>query len=170
MRTIPIVNFYWISLGIVIAVLSLGFTQIYLWIAIGLVWLLALIWGVGFWRGWGWSENLFFVILVMVCGVGVLMGVWPIWCMIGLFASLMTWDLHRFIWRIRRAKRIQDEERLVQRHLQRLASVLGVGVLMSIAAMLIRLELSFGFAVLLGLLAVIALGQLIVAQNRARGG
>ena len=57
-----------------------------------------------------------------------------------------------------------------RRHLRRLAVVLGAGILLSAAASLVQIELSFGIAAILGLLAVAALGQVISVFRRTRQG
>jgi hypothetical protein len=120
--------------------------------------------------------------------LGALYGVQNAWTLAGITAALIAWDLQHFVAHIRAgerdetppaeaaaedtdpagaleaatAERLDAHRRALTRvHLQRLAIVSGAGLLLSVLALTIRLTLSFGVIVVLGLVAIYALSRLI---------
>ena len=81
----------------------------------------------------------------------------------GLIAALAAWDLHHFDMRLRAAGAIAPPEGLERAHLRRLALVAGAGLLFGAIALGVRFELTFGWALLVGALAIIGLSRLLRA-------
>jgi hypothetical protein len=75
------------------------------------------------------------------------------WLVVGVAGALTTWDLDNFAARLGRYAPRPDHARLVKDHLRRLLMVTGAGVALGEAALKIRLTLSLGVVMGLGLLA-----------------
>ncbi len=106
------------------------------------------------------------------------------WMLVGITAALVAWDMQHFVQHMRinernetapadtesdadtvrldtRARQETEARALERAHLQRLAIVSGLGLLLGTLALTIRLTLRFGFIVALGLIAFFGLSRLI---------
>jgi hypothetical protein len=111
--------------------------------------------------GWGMSAG--FLLLVGLCAFGALSRVPPGWGLVGVVAALAAWDLSAFAGRLARAGHVVDEPALWRAHLRRLGPLLGAGLALGTVALLLRLNLSFGWALLLGIVAVVALSRAVAS-------
>ena len=111
--------------------------------------------------------------------LGTLYGVQSGWMLVGITAALVAWDLHHFIQHMRVSEqaettpedageradiegRTDAEARVLEHlHLRRLAIVSGLGLLLGTLALTVRLTLSFGIIVALGLVAIYGLSRLV---------
>ena len=82
-------------------------------------------------------------------------------------AALAAWDLDRFAQRLRGAWRVEAEALLMRAHLQRLLAVTGLRLVLSAVALGVQVPLSFGWALLLGAVAILGLSQTVHHLNRA---
>jgi hypothetical protein len=156
----------WLSLAAAMSVLVLGFARGGYWALSSLPIALALIWLLGVRYERRWLIGLVLLAYAFAAMAVSLLGLSPVWLIAGVTSLLVAWDLQIFNWRIKPAAQVNDEERFVQRHLQRLAALCTLGLLLSLAALLLRLRLGFGLIVLLGGLAVLGLRQgLYLAQR-----
>ncbi|HWQ12367.1 MAG TPA: hypothetical protein VNL77_06180 [Roseiflexaceae bacterium] len=114
-------------------------------------------------RGLGWPAAAGFLLLVGAAALGALSGLPPGWGLAGVVAALAAWDLSGFQQRLAAAGRVVDEPALWRAHLRLLAAVAGLGLALGTAALLVRTELSFGWALLLGLIAAIALARAVAS-------
>lgn len=110
-----------------------------------------------------WPADAGFLLLVGLCGFGAISLLPPGWMLAGTLAALAAWDLSAFARRVAAAGRVVDTEALWRAHLRRLAAVLGAGLALGAAALLTPLNLGFGAALLLGLVAVVALSRAVAA-------
>jgi hypothetical protein len=109
------------------------------------------------WR-WGPSAGLFLFILL----AGIHRGLGEIWLSISIIAVLMAWDLAHFLLRFLPIMDVIDQIDVMEgNHLKRLFWVVGLSVILLGAAQLIRLNLSFGWVLLLGLLLIVSLSRVI---------
>jgi len=158
-----------ISVGpIIIATLTLafGYGLIPLWSGTMIVVVMGLVWLVGQLRRLGWLNDMSFALLIIAAAVGVWWSVPAGWMLAGTVAALAAWDLARFDRRLAHVEQITGERQLRRDHLQRLLLVTGLGLGFGALALSIQFELSLGWAILLGLLAVIGLSRIIrVAQK-----
>ena len=115
----------------------------------------------------GWPADAGFLLLVGLCGFGAISLIPPGWALAGTLAALAAWDLSAFAGRVAAAGHVVDEDALWRAHLRRLAAVLVTGLVLGAAALIIPLDLGFGTALLLGLVAVVALSR-AVASFRER--
>jgi hypothetical protein len=121
---------------------------------------------VGLWlslrpRGWGWVHSIALLLYTCMAAFGILVKTPAVWMLLCLAAVLSAWDLEYFL---RRVKSVEDDETkrlLAHQHLQRLAAVIGLGLVLAGAAMTIRTRFTLGVGMLVGLLAVLALSQVV---------
>jgi hypothetical protein len=148
--------------------LALGYGLGGLWTWMPIIVALALLWLIGHWRGWGWTSSLGLVFTATVAAAGLLLGVAAGWMLLGLVAALAAWALDSFRQRLRSVESVAVQARrdLERRHIQRLLAVAGLGLLLAAVVLGIKLELKFGVVLLLGLLAILGLGQTIGFLNR----
>jgi len=159
----------WLSLAAAMSVLALGFARGGYWVLSCIPISLAVLWLLGMRHKARWLVN-FVLLAYFSAAVAVsILGTSALWLVTGVSSLLLAWDLQYLTWRAQPAARIEAEERIVQRHLGRVAAVCALGLLLSLAALLLRLRLGFGFIVLLSLLAILGLRQGIHLANRSGG-
>jgi len=122
-------------------------------------------WG-GLW--WiGWRRNLTRTISPGLIGVVSLaaFGVWwnlsPFWMLASVIAALVAWDLMDFSQRLARISEVKGEFELRQAHLRRVFSVASLGFVLGGMALSLRVELTLGWAIFLGLLTILGLSQVV---------
>ncbi len=121
----------------------------------GLLWLTAL------WRDWrpviGWSVILF----VGIAALGTWLDVSTGWSLFGLVATLIAWDLGDFAYRFGKTDEVHNYAALRRLHLQRLAIVAGLSLLLGGIALSFELSLNMWWGVFLGALVIAGLSQAI---------
>jgi hypothetical protein len=125
--------------------------------------MIGLLWLAGDVRGWDWLAEPCLAGWVGLAAFGAWWGVISGWMLLGLVAALMAWDLHHFVTRLRDAGTITAPDELTRIHLRRLALVTGAGLLFGGIALVVRVELTFGWALLAAALAIIGLSRLLRA-------
>lgn len=154
-----------LSVGLATGALIFGYALLGLWVSAPFFLLLGGLWIIGWRRNWGVASVLLFCFLA-AAGVGVLMGVWPGWMLLGVTASLCAWDLEGFRKGIKGGWRAEAVPEMERRHLRRLGLVSGAGLLLAAAAMLVRVRFTFGLALLVALLAVWGITGIVRGARR----
>lgn len=157
-------RFFWVAVALATGGPGLGAALQGLW-SITLVMLVAgALWLGARQRRWlaGWSSALCIAGLVVAAWLDVGMG----WLLPGMVGALAAWDLDAFGSRLADRAHIGNERRLIGAHLRRLGAVSGIGLLLGAAALLIRVQLGFGLALILASLAV--LGTALVLHQLGR--
>ena len=154
-------NFVFISIGLATLGLALGYSLSSLWLWTPLIVVMGLLWLVGQWRDWdGWASVGLIFFVVAAAG-----GVWRHavagWLLGGTVAALIAWDLDHFSHHLKHAGYVENTAELKRTHLRRLLVVASLGLLLAGVALSIQLELNFGWALFLGLLAILSLSWLI---------
>ena len=129
-------------------------------VARGLLFLGAL-WLVAGRQRWVWFSTGALLISVSLAGFGLWIDLSPGWMISGALGALLAWDLTDFMRRLRFAPLMDDLRALERRHLTRLTIVTVAGVLLASIAMLVRLEFTFEWIMLLTLVAVLGVTQLV---------
>jgi hypothetical protein len=155
-----------VSVGLAAGAFALGCVQGGLWFVALPVLIVGMIWLAGRGRGWSWISSLGLALSAVAAAVGLLAGLGAGWMLAGLVASLAAWDLHHFSHTLEGVPRVDGVRSLERRHLQRLLIAVGLGVLLAAVALGVDATFSFGFVLLLGLVAVLGLSQ-AVAYLRA---
>lgn len=128
----------------------------------------------GLGAGWLWSSyhtrqwigDLCALGLLGTLLVGGLFNLPSGWLLGGMLALLAAWDLDHFRRRSRQVERVEAGDALEQRHLTRLAVVLGSGGGLAGLSVLLRLHLNFAVALLLLLLAAVGLSRIVTRLRR----
>jgi hypothetical protein len=154
-------NFVFISIGLATLGLTLGYSLSSLWLWTPLIVVMGLLWLVGQWRDWdGWA-SVGLIFSVVVAAGGVWHSAAAGWLLGGTVAALIAWDLDHFSQHLKHAGHVENAAELKRTHLRRLLVVGSLGLLLAGVALSIQLELNFGWALLLGLLAILSLSWLI---------
>jgi len=120
-----------------------------------------LLWLIGAWLDWHWTASLGLIIFIGAAAFGIWFELPADWLLLGIVATLASWDLNHFAQRLRAAEDIEGERVLKRAHLQRLFIVASLGLLLGEVTLRVQLSFAFGWAFLLGLLAVLGLSQAI---------
>lgn len=118
---------------------------------------------------WVWFSTIALVILVSLAAVGLWIDLSTGWLITGALGALLAWDLTDFMRRLRFAPLMDDLRALERRHLTRLTIVTVVGVFLASIAMLVRVEFTFEWIMLLTLIAVLGVTQLVSWLRRGGG-
>jgi len=127
----------------------------------------AVAWALGTYRGARHVSGAVFTAYAGLIALGGGLGVSIGWLAPALTSALIAWDLDGFAQWLQAAGRVAQREKLVRRHLGRLAVVAGLGMASATAGPSIRLDLSFEMALVLGLLAVLAIGRVLAQARRS---
>ncbi len=114
-------------------------------------------WGGAHWLAWRWLSPLAFVILIGCAAAGLWRDVPAAWLVAGVGAALAAWDLDGLASGLARYEPRPDQTQLVKNHLGRLLGVMGPGVILGEAALMLRLTLGLGLVALVGLMAFVIL-------------
>lgn len=129
-------------------------------VATGLAWALALRRGRGTFTGFG---------MIGLHGAavgGILGGMPPLFMVLGVVLALVAWDLDHAFRRLQAAGQIEDADGLLRARLRWLAPIallgLGIGVLLP----LVRVQIAFGWLLILGLAAALILSRILAGIQR----
>lgn len=123
-------------------------------------------WIVAMRKKWWWLSDLAFAALVGAAALGAWLKYPTLGLAFGACCSLVAWDLADFQRRLERADPADDLRTIEMLHLRRILSVAGIGMLLSALALLIPLQVAFGWIFLAGLLAMIGLWRLAAWVDR----
>lgn len=158
------------SIVLGIGSLAWGYTQVGLallarWIvAFGVVWLVAT------WQRWRWFATAGLVFNFLAAAVGLwFLNFAPGWMFAGAIGGLLAWDLDYFRYRLRFVASDEERHSMESRHVVRLSAVALLGFVLASAAMAVKLQFNFQWAVLLAVVAILGVTQLI-RWFRKRGG
>lgn len=101
--------------------------------------------------------NAWLLFLVIAAANGMMIGLPPLLLVMAVGASLAYWDLDGFNQRLGRVDPSDATRSLEKSHLRRLALALSLGLVVSLAALSIRIDLNLAWAILLGLVIMISL-------------
>ena len=153
--------------GVATLALAISYAGQALWAGAGLSAAIGLLWLAGQWRGANWVADACLAGWVGLAAVGAWQGLAGGWMLLSVVAALAAWDLAHFAERLRGAGHVASRAELTRAHLTRLAIVAGIGFLLGGIALGVRLELTFGWALLVAALAIYSLSRLLGA---GRGG
>lgn len=147
--------------------LALGYADRSFWAGVGIAVVIGMLWLAGDWRGWDWAAEPCLIGWVALATFGAWLGLMAGWMLLGVVTALAAWDLGHFAARLRGAGAITPPAELTRDHLRRLAIVAGAGLMLGGLALSVRVELTFGWALLAAVLAITGLSRLIGAGRGA---
>jgi hypothetical protein len=104
-------------------------------------------------------SGIIFACFAVLAALGALLSIQPTYLVISIVSSLTAWDVFHFQSRARAAGRVDHFLDLERRHLLRLFILDASALILAFTALNLHFNLSFGVAVLLGLLVMIGIGQ-----------
>ena len=149
------------AIALATLVLATSFVVAGLWPAVAFVVAWGGMWLAGQRFGWGWTGSAGLTGFVVMAVFGIWSDVTSLGALAATVVALAAWDLQRFSERLRAVDRVEDEAGLTRAHLRRLLPVLLAGILAGFVALEVRFALSFGWALVLGGLAILGLSQAI---------
>ena len=150
-----------VSIGLSAGAFALGSALGGLWFVAVPILILGAAWLAGWGRGWPWISSLGLALSTVGAAAGLLLGLGAGWMLAGLVAALAAWDLHHFSHTLEGVPRVDGEGSLERRHLLRLLVAVGLGALLAVVALGVRVTLGFGLVLLLGLVAILGLSQAV---------
>jgi hypothetical protein len=150
------------SILIAVAALALGYglEQFWLGSAAALV--------LGWWAWYGkkkersaWSADVFFAGVVLLVTIGGFQGLSTLLLFIAILGALGAWDLLRFQRRIGHVPSSEEIPQIEKRHLALLGLTLLIAVILGGVMGAVRMEISFGVTLFLGVLLIITLGEIL---------
>jgi hypothetical protein len=141
---------------------STGFDQLVRGLLVlGTLWLFA------GWKRWTWFSVIAILLTVALAGFGLWIELSPGWMIAGALGGLLAWDLSDFMRRLRYAHISDDKRALERRHLIRVTIVALIGMSLASIAMLVRLEFTLEWMMLLALVGVLGVTQLVAWLRRS---
>jgi hypothetical protein len=159
-------TFSYIAIVLAMLSLSIGFALVGFWLGIIFAVVVGLLWLIALWRGWRQIIGLSVFLFVGTAAVGTWLEVSTGWLLFGIVAALIAWDLGDFARRFQQTEHIQNYAALQRIHLQRLAIVAGLGLLLGGVALSFELRLNMWWGIFLGALVIIGLSQAIGRLRR----
>ena len=117
-------------------------------------------------KRWTWFSTIALLLSVALAGYGLWIRLSPGWLIVGALGGLLAWDLTEFMRRMDGAFETDDLPGMQRRHLARLTVVALIGLLLASISMLIRLEFTLEWMMLLALVAVLGVTQLVAWLRR----
>lgn len=127
---------------------------------------LGVLWLVAGWKRWIWFSTIAILFLVVLAGFGLWIALSPGWMIAGALGGLLAWDLSDFMRRLQFVHITDDKRGLERRHLTRVTIIAIIGVLLASIAMLVRLEFTLEWMMLLALVVVLGITQLVTWLRR----
>jgi len=149
--------------GVVVGIGSLawGYSLIGLNVVAGWMLVFGVSWLFAGWQRWSWYSAIGLLLTVAAAAFGLWYGFSTGWMLAGAIGGLLAWDLSDFRRRIRYATDIKDLPDLERRHLARVTIVALLGLGLASFSMVVRLEFSFEWIMLLTVVAVFGIIQLV---------
>ncbi len=112
-------------------------------------------------RKWDWASDLFLVGVMVLVTLGTLAQLPSFLLLFALLGALAAWDLGRFVQRLRNAPLNSVLPAMEERHLSLLILAIALGGTLSAAGLIIRVPLSFGLTLFLGMALVVLIERTI---------
>lgn len=124
--------------------------------ALGLLGLISL------WRRWRWITPTLFLVFALLNIAVILIQSPPLLSVLSIAFYVLTWDLEHFRHRLERIRSAQVARDIERSHLLHLIPVVVAGSMLSLAALVVHIQLRFAAALILGGLAIIGLTQVVL--------
>jgi hypothetical protein len=118
------------------------------------------------WRRWWWFSSLGLIVVIVIAALGTWFGLNPGWMFASGIFALVAWDLTDYRRRIRFAALDDDERGMERRHISRLTFLVLAGLFLSSIAMVIRLQFTLEWAILLIFVVLLGLTQVVAWLRR----
>ena len=138
-----------------------GFTSFSVWIIIlGTGWLFTI------WQGWNWYSSFALLVITILSALGLWFGFIPGWLFAGCIFALFAWDMAEFRQRLILMAQDDNTRGIERRHILRISLLALIGLGLASITMLVRVQFTFEWGVLLVVVALLGLGQLVAWLKR----
>ena len=117
----------------------------------------AMLWLIGFSRLRNWAFHCGFILTIFTSAYAIFTGIPPIFSVLVVLFSLTAWDLSRFLPQMAGVHPPGKSTRIVELHSIRLGWTMGLGAVVTLAAVFLEITLTFRTAIVIALAAVILL-------------
>ena len=111
-------------------------------------------------------DDLGLLVFTGIAAWGLYQGLSAWLALVGVLLALAAWDMGRFMRRQALVLNNVAAARMERTHLVRLGLALGGGLLLGGLTLVVRIQFDFGLALVIGIIAVVAVGRLVVNVNR----
>ncbi len=125
-----------------------------------------LIWGLGRYFKLTWTTMITFTLFVLLALTGVILNIELTLAIVAVVAALALLDLDAFRSRLVKHDRIDDEDKLINRHLTRLSIICALSLLLYGATFLIDVDLDVWTALLLAFVLFFGLSRAVTYLRR----
>jgi hypothetical protein len=158
-----------LAIGVAALLLALAYAIAGRWIGTLAAVLVGAAWLAGVWRELPNVSGVGLAGAAIVAAAGPSQGAPAPVLLLGMVAALVAWDLARFAARLRAAGEVADAAAFERAHLRSVGAVAGVGLALGGLALVLRVAISFGWVIFFGVVAIVALGQLVRTLQREGG-
>jgi hypothetical protein len=144
-----------------LACLTAGSAGIGLWIVLPGVLLALPVWLAAFKWGSGFFPAAALVLSTGLAAAGLLMSATPVWMILAATFAIAGWDIALFQNNLGGDPPAQGDDPLEKRHYRNLTMALGIGLSAAVAGSMIRIQIPFGWMLLLAAIALLGLEGLI---------
>jgi hypothetical protein len=127
---------------------------------------LAALWSFGLYKKRAWTADLGLFFLYALVALQAYVRVSALWLLLSGFSGLAAWDLCHFVARFSTVEPSEMALRIQQKHLIRLSFASAVSFLLVLVALNLQFRLTFGWALVLGIILLLALNQIIALIRR----
>ncbi|KPV48692.1 hypothetical protein SE17_36705 [Kouleothrix aurantiaca] len=157
-----------LAIGVAALLVALAYAIAGRWIGTLAAVLVGAAWLAGVWRELPNVSGVGLAGAAIVAAAGPTQGAPAPPLLLGMVAALVAWDLARFAARLRAAE-VADAAAFERAHLRYVGVVAGVGLALGGLALVLRVAISFGWVIFFGVVAIVALGQLVRTLQREGG-
>lgn len=150
-----------ISILMGVGSLAYAYASIGLDLAVRILLVLGALWLYAGWKHWTWFATIAILLSILLAGFGLWIDLSPGWMIAGALGGLLAWDLTDFMRRLQFVHFTDDKGALERRHLARVTIVALAGVSLASIAILVRLEFTLEWMMLLALVGVLGVTQLV---------
>lgn len=124
------------------------------------------LWYIGHALKWRYLASFELTVFFGLAAVGTFFDINFIWLLVGMGSALAAWDLDQFSQRMERFPIEESFLKLEQNHFRRLLVILIPGTILAAVVPTIQIELTFTWALILGLIAIYGLSQTVKYLRR----
>jgi hypothetical protein len=125
-----------------------------------------LLWLFSQWRNWDWFSSFGLFVAVFAAAIGFWFEFNTAWMIAGAAFALFAWDMTEFRRRIRFMVIDDNIRGMEKRHIARVSLIILAGLLLVTIALLVQLQFTFEWAVLLVIVILLGIAQLVAWFRR----
>ncbi len=142
------------------------YTQVGLMPLTGFFLIFCAVWLFSQWRNWDWFSSVGLFVAVFAAAIGFWFEFNTAWMIAGAVFALFAWDMTEFRRRIRHMVIDENIRGMERRHIARVSLIVLAGLLLVTIALLVQVQFTFEWAVLLVIVILLGIAQLVAWFRR----